>query len=88
MAQLDRRSFVAALTVLPATLSAAQAESAAALGALFIAPSDRELLIALAGAVLPGELGSARITRCGRTIRALGLQLPAGRRAEPRLRHG
>jgi hypothetical protein len=60
MAQLDRRSFVAALTVLPAGLAGASTESLAELGQLFIAPNDRELLAALAVAILPTELVEAR----------------------------
>ena len=60
MAQLDRRSFVAALTVLPAGLAGVSGESLAELGQLFVAPNDRELLVALAVAILPTELVEAR----------------------------
>ncbi len=65
MAQLDRRSFVGALAVLPAGLAVARTESVARLGDLFIAPTDRELLQALAAAILPEELGAQRTRELG-----------------------
>ncbi|MGH7469618.1 MAG: hypothetical protein ACRENP_16845 [Longimicrobiales bacterium] len=58
MAQLDRRSFVGTLAVLPAGYALAVPETAAHLGTLFVAPSDRELLQGLSSAILPDELGA------------------------------
>jgi hypothetical protein len=60
MAQLDRRRFVGTLAVVPVGYSVARAELAAQLGDLFIEADDRELLHALAVAILPGELGATR----------------------------
>jgi hypothetical protein len=58
MAQLDRRRFVGTLAVLPAAYALAEAQTEQHLGMLFVAPTDRALLQALAGAILPEELGA------------------------------
>jgi hypothetical protein len=55
MSEISRRGFVGAMVALPA--------GAVVLGDLFIAPDDRALLHALAGSVLPAELGPAGIRR-------------------------
>lgn len=50
---LDRRTFLIASAAIPA--------GAVALGELFILPDDRKLLLNLARALLPSELGAARM---------------------------
>jgi hypothetical protein len=55
MSEISRRGFVGTLVALPV--------GAAALGDLFIEPDDRALMQALAGTVLPAELGPAGIRR-------------------------
>jgi hypothetical protein len=60
MAQLDRRSVLSRLALVPAGLAVAGSDVAAQLGELFVTSADRALLQALAQVVLPAELGDAR----------------------------
>jgi hypothetical protein len=63
MSQIDRRSFLGTVAVLPAGMAIASNETHARIETLFVGQSDRELLVALAAAILPGELGVQGWTR-------------------------
>lgn len=58
MSRIPRRNFLGTLAILPAGAVVAAEETRAHVESLVIMLSDRELLTALAEAVLPGELGA------------------------------